>query len=817
MRQLLSDVAVLELATDTAGSYCGKVFADLGAAVVKVEAPAGDPERDHPERYVHCNTNKRVVRIAAGDAGRAQLSDLLADVDVVVESKDAGDLAAFGLARDDVRAQLPGLVITTISGWGTTGPYADYTWSDLTAQTAAWVTFPQGRSLDVPVKSPRVAGLCTVGHTAALGALAGVMRQRASGAGAHVDLAAFEALGTIPARVCRYLGWEYADHEPLGLAANMADTLLPVGIFPCGDGFVSMMSTPQQLKEMLDVLDDDALRAAFARPDAFSNPETKEVLDVALFPWLVEHTRAEATALAQAGQWPLAGVYTPAEVIQADHFHQRGFWIDADDPTLGHVLLPGPPYRFAEGGWHLHHPAPAAASAPGGVIDTRTSTRASTPPGTADPDEPPLRGIRVLDFTTVWSGPYLTQLLADLGAEVIRVENPSVFPPTTKGYLPRPDPNMLLGSLLSMYAPAVDGVEDRPYNRHAMNNSIARNKLSCTIDPRRPEGRELLMRLVEQSDVFVENLKTSTLHQIGIHETQLLDRNPRMLVLRIPPAGLTGDYANYTGFGAQFDGLSGFAQLIGHHDGEMVDTPATMYMDAATGPAGAFAVLAALHYREATGRGQLIELAQIENVLNQLGDAFLDVQLGKETPRTGNRDPEHAPQGMYRCNAEETWFAITARDDAEWEALARVIGREDLLADPRFATVAGRYEHHDELDAAIQDWTGRHDPLEAFHALQRAGVTAAPQFTEEMLADDAHVAAREWIRPMTSRDVGTYPHIGYAFHGLPQAWDRGAPVLGEDNDYVFRKVLQLDDDEYRRHVDARVIVDDYLDADLNPV
>ncbi len=182
-----------------------------------------------------------------------------------------------------------------------------------------------------------------------------------------------------------------------------------------------------------------------------------------------------------------------------------------------------------------------------------------------------------------------------------------------------------------------------------MNNSIARNKLSCTLDPRRPEGRELLMRLVEQSDVFVENLKTSTLHQIGIHESQLLERNPRMLVLRAPAAGLNGDWADYTGFGAQFDGLSGFAQLVGHHDSEMVETPATMYMDAATGPAGAFAVLAALHYRAAVGRGQLIELAQIENVLNQLGDAFLEVQLGGEPPRIGNRDPQLAPQGVYPC------------------------------------------------------------------------------------------------------------------------------------------------------------------------
>jgi crotonobetainyl-CoA:carnitine CoA-transferase CaiB-like acyl-CoA transferase len=207
----------------------------------------------------------------------------------------------------------------------------------------------------------------------------------------------------------------------------------------------------------------------------------------------------------------------------------------------------------------------------------------------------------------------------------------------------------------------------------------------------------------------------------------------------------------------------------------------------------------------------------MENAMSQLGDAFLDVQLGKDTPREGNRDPEQAPQGVYLCNEEESWLAITARNDAEWEALARVIGRDDLLGDTRFATVAGRYEHHDELDRAIREWTATQDVTTAFHTLQQSGVTAAPQFTEAMLADDPHVAARGWIDPMTSRDVGTYPHIGYAFQGLPQVWDRGAPVLGEHNDYVFRKVVQLDDEEYQRYVDAKIIVDDYLDGDLNPV
>ena len=174
------------------------------------------------------------------------------------------------------------------------------------------------------------------------------------------------------------------------------------------------------------------------------------------------------------------------------------------------------------------------------------------------------------------------------------------------------------------------------------------------------------------------------------------------------------------------------------------------------------------------------------------------------------------PRASTRAAGEEQWLAISVRDDDEWAALARTLGRADLLGDARFATTAGRYSEHDELDRIITEWTTGQDVMDAFHALQRAGVTAGPLFDEELLAADPHVAARGWIRPLESRDVGTFPHISYPFQGVPQAWDRGAPALGEDNDYVYRKLLGLDDAEYQQLVDAKVIVDDYLDADMNP-
>jgi crotonobetainyl-CoA:carnitine CoA-transferase CaiB-like acyl-CoA transferase len=322
--------------------------------------------------------------------------------------------------------------------------------------------------------------------------------------------------------------------------------------------------------------------------------------------------------------------------------------------------------------------------------------------------------------------------------------------------------------------------------------------------------------LVARSDVFIENLKSSTLHQMGVHETALLDVNPRLVILRIPPAGLTGDWAHYTGFGGQFDGLTSFASLCGHLGTEVMETPSTQHMDSATGPAAVFAVLAALHYRAATGRGQLIEFAQSENVISQLGDVFVNLQLGEEPKRYGNRDRRRAPQGVYIC-ADEQHVALTVTDDSAWAGLAQLIGRPDLAKDDRLATASGRQVVHDELDDAIAAWASTVTAYDAFHSLQQVGVAAAPFLDEAAFAADPHVAARGWIRPLASRDVGTFDHLGSVFRGIPVAWDRGSPVLGEDNEYVFREILGRSDAEYRDLVERRVASEDYLDAGGTPV
>ncbi|MBO0731373.1 MAG: CoA transferase, partial [Acidimicrobiaceae bacterium] len=347
----------------------------------------------------------------------------------------------------------------------------------------------------------------------------------------------------------------------------------------------------------------------------------------------------------------------------------------------------------------------------------------------------------------------------------------------------------------------------------SMNNCLARNKLSCTIDTRQPEGMELLLDLVERSDVFVENFKASGLAHIGIHTSVLQARNPRLVILRLPPAGLAGDWSGYTGFGAQFDGLTSLLWLCGHRDADLTSSPATTYMDAASGPAGAFAVMTALHYRDATGRGQLVELAQSENILNHLGDVFVDAQLGVPPQREGNRDPRRAPQGLYRCR-DDGWLAVSVGTDGEWAALAGALG---LAPDQRFADLSGRLDHHDELDGILAGWARDHDSGEAFHRLQAAGVSAAPLLDDLGFSTDRHIVERGWLQPLAQTDVGTHLHPGQPYRGVPQTWRRGSPNLGEDNEYVYKTVLGVSDADYERYEKLHHIAGDYLSPDGDPL
>ena len=412
----------------------------------------------------------------------------------------------------------------------------------------------------------------------------------------------------------------------------------------------------------------------------------------------------------------------------------------------------------------------------------------------------PLEGIRVLDMTVVWAGPYGTSFLADLGAEVIRVESTGVFIPMTRGTRAHPTEAEVRGTpgfagSLPWRTPGA-----RPWNRSPGFNAHGRNKLSMTVDLLRPEGMEVFKRIVKISDVFVENNATETMDKLGISYEMLQEENPEVIMLRMPAYGNTGPYRNFRAYGLHMEGVIGHTLLRGYPGMDPSTTTSVLVADAAAGTQGAFAVLAALHYRRRTGKGQLIELAQAENTIPYLGQFFMDYSMNKRNTTTmGNRHPNFI-QGCYPCRGEDRWVTITIYGDDDWEAFCRVMGNPAWCRDRMFADPHSRDRHHDELDRNIGHWTGQLDHYQVMHLLQEAGVAAGPVMDQRDAYNDPHLDQRGMFEEVTQEDTGThrYPRPPYVMSESPIGIRRGPVRLGEDNEYVYKTLLRYTDQEYAK-------------------
>jgi crotonobetainyl-CoA:carnitine CoA-transferase CaiB-like acyl-CoA transferase len=432
----------------------------------------------------------------------------------------------------------------------------------------------------------------------------------------------------------------------------------------------------------------------------------------------------------------------------------------------------------------------------------------------------PLEGIRIADFTNVYAGPYATMILADFGAEVIRVESLHYFPSATRGYTPRPSPELMAtGSrVVVAYADRTPGA--RPWNRHAMFNCHARNKLSMTVDIRRPEGQEVVRRLVQCSDVVIDNFSAEVMDRMGFSYEVLHSWKPDIIVMTMPAFGLSGPYKTTQAFGIGVEGLCGFTAVRGYPDDvERLQVPSVVHMDAASGPGAALALLAALHYRERTGQGQFIEFAQSENMLPHLGEFFLDAQMNqRDAGPLGNHHPRMAPHNVYPCAGEGTWVTIAVADDAEWQRLCAALGQPDWAVQARFLTTAGRLQHQDELDQALATWTRQRTPTEVVHHLQAHGVTSGPVLSAADAYKDPHLQTRGFFTRVTHPDAGThdYPGVLWQMSHTPSTIRRPPCCLGEHNTYVYGELLGYSPEEMEQLKAAGHIGDTYVEALLTP-
>ena len=427
-------------------------------------------------------------------------------------------------------------------------------------------------------------------------------------------------------------------------------------------------------------------------------------------------------------------------------------------------------------------------------------------PASANSSPKPLQGYRVIDLCVVWAGPFATMILADLGAEVIKPENPFVWQPMTRGQLARPSQAMIdAGAAWSTgYPGRTPG--PRPWNYNPTFVSLYRNKKSFTVDLRRPEGLAVLKRLVARADVVYENNASGTMEKLGITYDWLKEANERIIFVRVPAYGSSGPYKDARALGVHLEAVMGHTLLRGYEDEDRSVSTAIYSGDYLAGAQGAFAVMAALWHREKTGEGQLIEIAQAENAAAMFAQAMMDYSLnGRVQSTIGNRDVfGRYPCGVYPARSpgtaetmDDRWVSIHVQTDAEWAGLQRAMGNPDWAADPRFLTNDGRAAHAGEIDAALSAWTATLDDYELMHRCQAEGVAAAPVLEASRTFNDPHLRARGFFRRQRQADAGEHEYMGpmWRMPATPVEYLQPPVMFGEHNGYVYRDVLGMSETE----------------------
>ena len=397
----------------------------------------------------------------------------------------------------------------------------------------------------------------------------------------------------------------------------------------------------------------------------------------------------------------------------------------------------------------------------------------------------PLEGVRIADLTMMWAGPYATRVLAEMGAEIVKIESPRAWD-NVRTLLPVEHPE--------------------PWNASVYFNDYARDKKSLTLDLAQPRGRELFLQFVAKCDVVIENYRAEVLDKLGVGYEVLRRAKPDVILVSMAGFGKTGPERDLVGFGPIVEMMAGQSSLAGYGDDGIPYKTGISYGDPVGGLAAVGAVVLALIQRRRTKRGVWIDLAQRETMAQMAGEAFAAASLRAERPiHYGNRHPHWAPQGVYAVAGEDQWLAISARDDAEWRALAGAIGASELAALP----LAERRARHDELDARITAWSQQQDPQAAMESLQAQRVPAARVLNSNDIHWDPHLLAREsWnFLPHPCMQPWPQPASAWRLKEANPQLRNPAPLFGQHNREILCELLGVTEAEFAELEAAQVIGD----------
>jgi crotonobetainyl-CoA:carnitine CoA-transferase CaiB-like acyl-CoA transferase len=803
VEQALEGVRVLDLGQGIAGPLAARLLGDFGADVVKVEPPGGEPGRGlHPlvhegpaaERsllFAYLNWNKRGIELDfISEAGRALLRKLVEQSDIVIESFKPGTLAGWGLAPAQLMEWNPRLVVTSVTDFGQSGPYAQYAGSDLLHQAMSGIMQISGQADRAPLKHGLNQAYLGAGLNAAYASLAAHAAAERDGLGDHVDLSVQECLVSELVTCETYYTFMGAI-QGRRLAVQDPYSGAPI---PTKRGYLSFQASLAVPNETFaDIFGCEALR----EPKFASNKQrSQHVAEVReLIAQSVKDREAKELFLAGSEKRALMGVVQgAADLLACEQLAQREFFVDVPHPGGRSFRYPGELARMSVTPTSVRMRAPMLGEHTREILAevARDDRKPVAPPAGAKP-RLPLEGMRVLDLATVIAMPYMAALLSDLGAEVIKIESPRKLDPTRQG-------------VLTTYLDNDTRVD--AINRSGMFQVVNRGKRSVVLDMGLPEAKDVFRDLVAKADIVVDNFTPRVMSGWGLGQEELLKINPKLVCLSNTGYGSTGPWKNFPSQGTTLEVTMGIAAYSGYRN----DKPwkvGQSYPDFLACWTGLAAVFSALHHVRRTGQGQWIDLGMYQVGAALIPEALLQYQVdGSEPQRIGNEDALHVPSDAYPCEGDDRWVALTVKDDAQWQALARLLAQDGIAVDPALATEAARRDRRDEVNALVAGWVRERDGFALMQRLQSEGIACGPIMNNRDLLLDPHLAARGFHeRVDLPQPMGVRPIMGRPWKLARRDVHirKPGPRYGEDGRAVLREVLGYDNARIEALFAARAV------------
>ena len=785
-----SNLKVLDFSADFAGSYCSKLLADFGASVKKIiyegrgdrsasYGPFIDDFRDSKSSamFHYMNYNKKVVPVPEG----TQLNEkLLISADLLIEDFSSKDFNFCGLDLEKIRKLNPDILICSLTPFGRETEWVDKPWSDLTIQALTGMCSVNGEQGKAPLKEPGTESEFITGANAFVASVAALINRDVTGVSQGVNVSILKSV--------------LHSYSPYLLAAlhtrnprEQQSQGLHFGLIPCKDGYVSLSVRHEPTWEHMWLF--------FGDPEFSENPKfdtaakrriNEEELSEILLPILAQYSRKDLLHGLSPLRILVGIANSVSDLLEDEHLKARNAFINYESEGKS-WQMPGPPFQMSLTPWKFE---PSATSEDFQIWEEPLKLTNKTSKSLSALNKPkgPLSGMRGIVLTQAWAGAYSTQLLSDLGMEIIQVESVTRIDPWRGGVPPR---------LAGLYPNSNPG--DNPWDRNALYNGVNRGKKAITLDLSHSEAKEVFMELVSISDVVVENFSGRVISNLGLDYESLRSVNPSVVMVRMPTYGTSGPYSNYPGNGGTTEPVSGMSFLMGYHDGPPVNS-GIMHTDAYSGVLACGATITALRERLISGVGQEVDISQQEVSMTLLAEYIMEGSLSGESPgRQGNINRDYAPQGCY-LSKDSYWIAISVKTDRQWKSFCDSLMLDSLVTDEDYSTKEFRKMNAVRLDREISKKMGNCIASEVVGKLQAESVPCEVISTLLEAAENDDFYQMGLFEKIFHSESGNfyYPVPPWDFENNPRNAQEPAPTLGEHSEEIFSNLNGWSENEITR-------------------